>query len=92
MIAAIYSRMTILMVLLLAIYGCMNIQTRLQPADPSVKEVLIGVDCVPIVLGFGFGTATIESAMAKGEPITGTTRESYRRITKVRRVESAQPF
>jgi hypothetical protein len=28
--------------------------------------------------------------MAKGEPITATTRASYRRITKVRRVESAQ--
>ena len=26
--------------------GCININTRLQPEDPSVKEVLRGTDCV----------------------------------------------
>ena len=40
--------------------GCIDITTRLQPEDASVKEVLYGQDCVPIILGFAYGTATIE--------------------------------
>lgn len=69
--------------------GCININTRLQPEDASVKEVLMGVDCVPIILGFGFGTATIERAKADTEKINeaGLNVQAGTPITKVRRVE-----
>lgn len=35
--------------------GCININIRLQPEDTSVKPVLIGRDCVSILLGFWDG-------------------------------------
>jgi hypothetical protein len=77
------------------IAGCINISTRLQPEDTSVKAVLEGSDCVPIILGFGFGTATIEHAKADAQPVgrfsPGDPEVHGRlRITKVRRVESAE--
>ena len=53
-----------LMILLFTLDGCIDIATRLQPEDASVKEALYGEDCVPIFFDFGFGTATIEKAMA----------------------------
>lgn len=40
-------------------------------------------------LGLGFGTATIENALAQGQRI-GDARASYHPITKVRRVESSE--
>ena len=69
--------------------GCININTRLQPEDTSVKEVLRGEDCVHIILGFGFGTATIERAKATTTKFneTGFDAPSGIPITKVRRVE-----
>ena len=69
--------------------GCINISTRMQPEDTSVKEAKTGSDCVAIILGFGFGTADVEQAKAKtNEPGFGSeipARNSP--IIKVRRVE-----
>ena len=42
--------------------GCINISTRFQPDDLTVKEELKGSDCVPIILSLGVGTADIEKA------------------------------
>ena len=69
--------------------GCINISTRLQPEDTSVKESLSGEDCVGIFLGFGFGTATIERAKATTTKFneTGFDAPAGIPITKVRRVE-----
>lgn len=75
----------VIVVLVLLTGGCINVSIRLQPEDSSVKEVLRGTDCVPIVLGIGFGTASIANAMAYGHPI-GDLRGPITRITKMRRV------
>ena len=73
------------LVLLFMVGGCIDISTHLQPEDSSVHAVLRGTDCVPIVLGFGFGTASIDKAMAGAHPI-GALDGHVIRITKVRRV------
>lgn len=81
--------LSMLTVLLLILSGCINISTRLQPEDVSVKALKTGSDCVPIILGFGFGTATVERAKAQLEaPDFGDPPPSDGPITKVRRVES----
>ena len=84
----------VLIALILLMTGCVNINTRLQPEDTSVKEVLVGRDCVPIIFGFGIGTATFEQAKANGQPF-GTSGGYYTpkprtSIVKVRRVESSE--
>ncbi len=84
-----------LCILSFVIVRCINISTRLQPEDTSVKAVLEGSDCVPIILGFGFGAATIEQAKADAQPVGGVLPgdpdvHGRPHITKVRRVESAE--
>jgi hypothetical protein len=48
--------------------GCINITTELQPSNSDVKDVLMGEDCTPIVLGLGLGTNRIEYALKDGRP------------------------
>lgn len=68
--------------------GCINITTRQQPEDTSVKEVLYGEDCALIIFGFGYGTASVEQAMAKGGPDKDFANfKNHQQITKIRRVE-----
>lgn len=77
--------------------GCYDISVRLQPEDTSVEEVLLGSDCVMIILGIGIGTATIEQAKANAHPIGDPDPFPFgpsegRRITKVRRVEYTERY
>ena len=72
--------------------GCINISTRFQPDDLTVKEELKGSDCVPIIFNLGYGTADIEKAKVDGKRIQAPAhgpRKAFERIpiTKVRRVE-----
>jgi len=60
------ARVTLIAGLLVLLPGCVNITLQPQPINPLVKSVLHGEDCVPIILGLGAGTATIETAMARG--------------------------
>ncbi|HZH49249.1 MAG TPA: hypothetical protein VFD86_05730 [Nitrospira sp.] len=78
-----------LMVLLFTLDGCIDIATRLQPEDASVNEALYGEDCIPTFFGFGFGTATIERAMADVGPDKDFSTHDVNgvHISKVRRVE-----
>ena len=63
--------------------GCINISTRIQPEDTSVKSVLVGSDCVPIILGLGAGTVTLENAKADGHSTAGVVSDpSVRRSSK----------
>jgi hypothetical protein len=48
--------------------GCINIATELQPSNPDVKDVLLGEDCTPIVLGLALGTNRMASALKDGRP------------------------
>jgi hypothetical protein len=57
--------------------GCINITTKLAPDNPAVKAMREGSACSWIVFGFGYGTNTVEGAMANAEPF---------RITKIRSV------
>jgi hypothetical protein len=78
----------VILILVSLMSGCMNIGLRLQPEDTSVKEALIGLDCVRIIVGFGFGTATIERAQADTRVFGGTTDgPKAMPITKIRRAE-----
>lgn len=80
----------------LTLSGCMNLTTRLQPDDVTVTESHQGEDCVPILLGIGIGTATVESATAKARNIAEVVRAQSSRnyvavpadaIRKVRRLQ-----
>lgn len=51
---------------LLLLAGCIDIKTQLQPINPSVQDIVTGEDCSPIIFGLGFGTNTVEKAMANG--------------------------
>ena len=80
--------------------GCINISTRFQPDDLTVKEELQGSDCVPIIFSLGAGTTDIEKAKRDAKRIQppGSFHEQKKspnrliirepeNITKVRRVE-----
>lgn len=57
---------TLLFALILS--GCINITNELQPTNADIKDVLMGEDCTPIILGFGLGTNRIEYALKDGRP------------------------
>lgn len=71
------------------ISGCINISTRLQPEDTSVDATMLGEDCAYIILGFGFGRATVEQAKVNTLRFDkdGRVVRAGLPITKVRRVE-----
>jgi hypothetical protein len=88
------STRVLLALLVVVTSSCIDINMRTQPEDTSVREVLFGDDCVPIVLGMGFGTATIEPAKANGKPFamrqSVSTTIQPKPIVKIRRVETEE--
>ncbi len=52
--------------LLLALSGCIDIGTQLQPVNEDVKPIITGSACRPILLGLGFGRNLWAEAM-KGD-------------------------
>ena len=85
---------------MLLLAGCINISTRFQPDDLSVKEELQGSDCVPIIFSIGIGTADLEEAKRDAKKIQAPGQFHAQKkhpeppkvsmpqnITKVRRVE-----
>lgn len=49
--------------------------------------MLIGEDCVPIIFGLGFGTATVEEAMRNGQlRAEPHPRESHQAIKVIRSI------
>lgn len=54
--------------------GCINISSRITPENLSVKPMTEGSDCSYIIFGFGFGTNTVEQAMANASPPVNTIR------------------
>lgn len=63
MIAAIYARFTMLIVLILLISGCMHSKTEVQKPDETVQPMLTGEDCVGIYFGIATGTVRMTEAM-----------------------------
>jgi hypothetical protein len=95
-----FVRPCIVLSLSLLLAGCINISTRFQPDDLTVKEELQGSDCVPIIFSIGIGTAELEKAKLGAKRIEFQSRfDSQKKqggrptirepenITKVRRVE-----
>ena len=52
----------------LLLSGCINVSNRLTPEDLSVKPMAVGKDCAYTLLAFGYGTTTVEQAMANATP------------------------
>lgn len=48
--------------------GCVNISSRITPENQAVKPMTEGSDCSYAVMGFGYGTNTVEQAMANASP------------------------
>ena len=69
-------RISMLIVGCIVLAGCMNITTRVQE-DPSVQEVLVGSDCLPIILGLAYGTVDVTTASRNAQPSMGQGRASY---------------
>ncbi len=80
-------RTIFLCLLPLILAGCINIAVRTQPEQTDVPAVRASSDCAPIIFGLGFGTATLEGALA--EPVIRMTdpydapRQPIRRIRSV---------
>lgn len=78
----------------LLLTGCINITNELQPTNNDVKDVLMGEDCTPIILGLGLGTNRIESALKDGRPYGDTgefrSRINLNRRTTITRIRTIQ--
>lgn len=55
-------------VVFLSLGGCINISSRITPENQSVKPMTEGSDCSYAVMNFGYGTNTVEQAMANATP------------------------
>ncbi|ULA67203.1 MAG: conserved exported protein of unknown function [Nitrospira sp.] len=52
----------------LLLSGCINLSARLTSEDLSVKPMAVGKDCAYTVSAFGYGSTTVEQAMANATP------------------------
>ena len=87
MIAAMYARKTMLILLFLSTSGCINSTSRPTPEeDTSVRELLQGRDCAVSIFGIGFRTPSVERAKLDGHPIKDPDGPSSS-ISKIRRIE-----
>ena len=50
--------------ILLCLTGCVNMTQRPHVDDLTARDSHYGEDCIPMLLGVGIGTATVEHAMA----------------------------
>ena len=78
----------------LALPGCMNIAASLERENTNVLEIREASDCVPIIFGLAYGTATLEGALAEEVPTTESMQprnknvtRTYQKISKIRRVQ-----
>jgi hypothetical protein len=60
--------------------GCVNITTDLQRINRDVQDVLVGRDCSPILLGFGFGHNTVAQAQRDNVQVSNRF-EGFQRLT-----------
>ncbi len=67
--------------------GCMNITASLQPENASVPELREASDCVPIVFGLSYGSATLEGALKHKVQTSEGYDAPWKPIVNVRRVQ-----
>ena len=61
----------------------MSVTIQVQPERQDVPAAITGSDCVPMIFGFAFGTATVEAAQRDSGEQDGYTRKP---ISKIRTV------
>ena len=95
MTAAIKARKTMPIVLILLLSGCMMNDTELQVPDQSVKPMLTGEDCVPIIFGMSIGTVSMTEAtktyhnvQQERETTLGREKVTVRAGLLIRRIHS----
>lgn len=75
--------------LLGATSGCVNITAELTPHAVDVGTPLVeGSDCAYIIFGFGFGTATVDAALARYEVDRSDGSATYKRLPPITRIHS----
>ena len=74
--------------LALTVGGCLNIAVQLTPENPQVPKLRETSDCVPMILGFAYGTATVEGALAEKAFLINNYNAPEALISKVRSVAS----
>lgn len=67
--------------------GCINVTASLQPENANVPEIREASDCVPIIFGFSYGTATLVNALAEEVTLINNYQVPKQKIQKVRRVQ-----
>jgi hypothetical protein len=55
-------------VVALLLGGCINISSRITRENQAVKPMTEGSDCSYAIMNFGYGTNTVEQAMANAIP------------------------
>lgn len=72
--------------------GCLNLTTKIQSDDLTVKNDLYGTDCVPLVFGLGWGTVDIERAKQDGRTrfMDWDERQLHRGATPISKVRSVE--
>lgn len=73
----------------LLLSGCISVSAKLQLENTDVKPIALGSDCVPIVLGIGYGTATLEQAM-RNAIRTEQTRTVDTPVLQIRKIRNVQ--
>jgi hypothetical protein len=67
--------------------GCLNITAQMTPETNSVQPLYEYSDCVPIIFGLAYGTASFDKAVRDGFPsIWNTSGAPPPAITRVRSV------
>lgn len=83
----------VLAIMVMLCGGCMNITASLLPEHADVAQLREASDCVPIILGFAYGSATLEGALSEAVQTIeslkpGANVESTpQKISKIRRVQ-----
>jgi hypothetical protein len=66
----------------------MNIAVQLTPENSQVQALRETSDCVPIIFGLAYGTATLEAALAEKAHLLNDYDKPTAPISKVRSVAS----
>lgn len=64
-----------------------NITASLQPENTTLAGTYVSSDCVPIILGFAYGSASLEGALANESHVVSDYHSIAPNITKIRRVQ-----
>jgi hypothetical protein len=79
-------RDSLILTSILLLAGCVNLTTQTASTNYTAQALRESSDCVPVVLGFAYGTASVEEALSKNAPLISNYNEPPDQIAKVRSV------